>query len=131
MREDLMIRTLMPPYVMVSSDAADIGIPAQLIVLGRMVRELGVLTLMEALRKLSTLPALRLGLARKGRIAVGADADLVVFDAETVAGIVRSPLPSEIKGMEHVVVNGVPVVRGGTLLKGVLPGKALRHQPWQ
>ncbi len=131
MREDLMIRTLLPPYVMVSSDAADNGIPAQLIVLGRMVRELGVLTLMQALYKLSTLPALRLGLERKGRIAVGADADLVVFDPETVQGIVRSPKPSEIEGVKHVVVNGVPVVEKEKLLQDVLPGKALRYQPWQ
>jgi N-acyl-D-amino-acid deacylase len=132
MREDLLIRTLLPPWVMVSSDSADYGIPAQLLVLVRMVRELGVLTLMEALYKLSTLPALRLGLKHKGRIAVGADADLVVLDPDAVAvTLERYPKYSLTKGIEHVVVNGVPVVERGELLQDVLPGRALRHQPWQ
>jgi N-acyl-D-aspartate/D-glutamate deacylase len=131
MQEDLLIRTLLPPYVMVSSDSADNGLPAQLIVLGRMVRELKVLTLMDALYKLSTLPALRLGLVAKGRIAVGADADLVAFNANTIAGIDQYPEPSEIRGMVHVVVNGVPVVQNAKRLNQALPGRALRYRPWQ
>lgn len=101
-------------------------------ILGRYVREQKLLTLMEALRKMSLGPAQRLErqapmFKRKGRVQVGADADLAVFDPATV--IDRSTYedptrPSE--GFAHVLVAGVAVVKDGTLRSGVLPGRPAR-----
>ena len=101
-------------------------------VLGRFVREAESITLMEALNKMALMPAQRLEhrapmMKRKGRVQVGADADLVVFDAQRV--IERSTyqepaMPSD--GIKDVLVNGVPVVKGGRLQEGVTPGQAVR-----
>ena len=101
-------------------------------VLGRFVRERRTLSLMEAVRKSSLMPARRLqarapAFLRKGRIRVGADADLAVFDPAKVADNAtyeRPALPSS--GFEHVLVGGVPVVRDGDLQEGVLPGREAR-----
>lgn len=101
-------------------------------VLGRYVREEGVLTLMDALRKMSLAPAQHLerrvpAMQRKGRVQVGADADLVVFDAEMILdrATYRHPLLPPI-GIEAVLVGGVPVVRGGVIQEGVYPGRPIR-----
>lgn len=97
-------------------------------VLGRYVREQHALTLMEALRKMTVAPARRLGIRAKGRIAVGADADLAVFDAARVADRATFDNPAQYaEGMVYVLVNGVPVVRGGSLVEGVAPGRGLRR----
>jgi N-acyl-D-aspartate/D-glutamate deacylase len=101
-------------------------------VLGRYVREAGSLKLIDALRKMTVMPARRLesrvpGMRDKGRIRVGADADLTIFDAARVIdrATYREPsLPSE--GIQHVLVNGVPVVRAGKFVSGVAPGRAVR-----
>jgi dihydroorotase len=101
-------------------------------VLGRYVREAHSLTLMEALRKMTLMPARRLesrvpAMRDKGRIRVGADADLTIFDPGRVIdrATYREPsLPSE--GIQHVLVNGVPVVRMGKFVSGVAPGRAVR-----
>lgn len=83
-------------------------------VLGTYVREKGVLSLEEAVRKMTSLPAARLGLRGRGRIAEGAFADLVVFDPATVADRATFQDPHHYPaGIEHVLVNGVPVVDGG------------------
>ena len=101
-------------------------------VLGRFVREAGSLTLMDALRKMTLMPARRLearvpAMRDKGRIRVGADADLTIFDAARVIdrATYREPsLPPE--GIRHVIANGVPVVRMGKFVAGVAPGRAVR-----
>lgn len=101
-------------------------------VLGYYVRERKLMPLMEALRKMSLAPAQRLEsiapvMRNKGRIRVGADADIVAFDAATVidkATFSQPALPPE--GMRHVIVAGVPVVRDGKDAAGVFPGKGVR-----
>jgi dihydroorotase len=97
-------------------------------VLGRYVREQHALTLMEALRKMTLAPAERLGVPVKGRIALGADADLAVFDAARVTDRATFENPAQYsEGMVYVLVNGVPVVRDGKLVDGVAPGRGLRR----
>jgi len=138
MREDLMLATLIPSYVMVSSDCAFYGIsPAQTKVLGQYVREKQVFTLSEAIYKLSTLPAIRLGLENKGKIGVGCDADLTIFNPETVDGIIDvegmmamdGSDKTEVIGVEYVVVNGKIALKEGQVISSSA-GKTLRHQPW-
>ena len=100
--------------------------------LGHYVRSSRALSLMEAIRKLALMPAQRLeSLApvfkTKGRINIGADADLMLFDQEIVldcATYQEPTLPPE--GMIHVLVNGVPVVKNGALQKGISPGRGIR-----
>ena len=101
-------------------------------VLGRYARDARSLSLMDAIRKMTLLPARRLearvpAMRRKGRLEVGADADITIFDAARV--IDRStyrdpPLPPV--GIQEVIVNGVPVVANGQAVEGVAPGKPVR-----
>ncbi len=97
-------------------------------VLGRYVRELHALTLMEALRKMTAMPADRLGVPGKGRIQVGADADITVFDAARVTDRATFEEPAQYsEGIEFVLVNGKLVVKGGDLVEAGAPGHAVRR----
>ena len=96
-------------------------------VLGKYVREERALTLMDAIRKMTVMPADRLGLHSKGRIAVGADADLAIFDPARVADRATFEKPAQYSvGMAYVLVNGTVVVNRGEIVEGVAPGKGVR-----
>ncbi len=100
-------------------------------VLGRYVRELHVLTLPEAVRKMTSLPAARMGLTDRGRIAEGMMADLVVFDPATVADQATFTRPHQYPvGIDYVVVNGKVEVAGGKMTEA-RGGRVLRHAPRQ
>jgi dihydroorotase len=127
------------PLTMVASDAyweGETGHPRTTgtfsRVLARYVREAGSLSLMDAIRKMTLMPAQRLerrvpAMRSKGRLRVGADADITVFDPATVLdrSTYREPaLPPA--GILHVIVNGVPVVSNGQPVQGVAPGRPVR-----
>lgn len=104
-------------------------------VLGHYVRQRKALSLMDALRKMTLLPAERVKavapqMEKKGRIRIGADADITVFDPNTIldrATYEKGDVPSA--GIVHVLVAGTFVVRDSTLVEGVFPGRAIRGGP--
>ena len=101
-------------------------------VLGVYVREKQALTLMDALRKMTLMPAMRLEkrvptMKNKGRLKTGADADITVFDPDRV--IDRSTYKDPAlapAGIKFVIINGMVVVKNGSLLPDIFPGKAIR-----
>jgi N-acyl-D-amino-acid deacylase len=95
-------------------------------ILRKYVREEGKLSLPEAIRKFSALPAQRLRLTDRGVLKKGMWADVVVFDPATIRDLATFEQPNQLsQGMEVVLVNGVPVIEGGKAT-GALPGKVLR-----
>jgi len=95
-------------------------------VLARYVRELGVLTLEEAIKKMTSMPADQYNQTERGRIVEGAYADIVVFDADTVQDLATYTDPHRYPvGIEHVMVNGRFVIRSGALT-GERPGVWIR-----
>lgn len=98
--------------------------------LGRYVRDEGVISLAEAVRKLSALPAENLKLRRRGRLSAGFFADVVVFDPETIADRATFEEPHQYAvGMIHVLVNGISVLRDGEHT-GAMPGRFVRGPGW-
>jgi N-acyl-D-aspartate/D-glutamate deacylase len=101
-------------------------------VLGRYVRDEKALSLMDAIRKSSLLPARRLdsmspAMRQKGRLAVGADADICAFDpARVVDKATFENAAQYSEGFRYVLVNGSFVVRDGRLQDGAVPGQAIR-----
>ncbi|HEY4227244.1 MAG TPA: D-aminoacylase [Candidatus Limnocylindrales bacterium] len=96
-------------------------------ILGQFVREEALLSLEGAVAKMTSMPAARLGLKDRGRIADGLVADLVVFDPATVRANASYDEPRRFPdGIEHVIVNGHLVVEDGAHT-GALPGRALRR----
>jgi N-acyl-D-amino-acid deacylase len=90
------------------------------------VREEKKLTLEDAIRKFSALPAQRMRLTDRGVLKAGMWADVVVFDPNTVHDVATFDNPNQLsEGMEYVLVNGVPVIDAGKMT-GARPGKVLR-----
>ena len=95
-------------------------------VLAKYVREEKVLTLEDAIRKFSALPAQRMRLTDRGVLKAGMWADVVIFDPATVKDRATFDNPNQLsEGMDYVLVNGVPVIDQGKMT-GALPGKVLR-----
>lgn len=95
-------------------------------VLGHYSRELGLFPLEEAVRKMTSLAAARAQLWDRGVLRPGMKADLVVFDPATVIDRARFEDPHQFStGIDHVVVNGVPVLQSGAMT-GARPGRVLR-----
>lgn len=122
------------PMVMIASDGVSshprfAGTYSR--ILARYVRDRKSLTMIDAVKKMSLMPAQRLetitaAAKRKGRVQPGADADLVVFDAATVAdrSTYRAPQAPSV-GMKFVLVGGTMVIENGSLVSGVAPGKPI------
>jgi N-acyl-D-amino-acid deacylase len=130
---------LQQPWVSLGSDAASMAAEGVFLarathpraygnfarLLGKYVREEQTLSLQEAVRRLSRLPADNLGLHRRGRLQEGYFADVVVFDPETVADRATYAQPHQYAvGVRDVIVNGRTTVRDGAFT-GTLAGKAL------
>ncbi len=97
-------------------------------VLAKYVRQDGVLTLEDAVRRMTSLAANRLGLRDRGRIAPGLAADVLIFDPQKIqdrATFENPTLPSV--GMDYVLINGTPVIDDGKLTQA-RPGLVLRHE---
>jgi dihydroorotase/N-acyl-D-amino-acid deacylase len=95
-------------------------------ILRKYVREDKALTLEDAIRKMTALPAQRLRLTDRGVLKAGMWADVVVFDPATVRDLATFDNPNQLsEGMDYVLVNGMPVIDQGKMT-GALPGKVLR-----
>ena len=95
-------------------------------VLGRYVREQHVLSLMDALRKMTVMPADRIRQPNLGRIKVGADADITVFDPARVIDRATFEKPAQYsEGIPYVLVNGVFVVKNSEIVAGATPGRGV------
>lgn len=139
--EDNVIKVMGYPFSMVGSDAAarsPAGPPGEDLphpraygtfprILGHYVRERGILTLEEAIKKMTSMPASRLGLSRRGLIREGWWADMVVIDPERVRDTSTYADPHRYpEGIEYVIVNGEVIVEQGSHT-GSLPGRVLRR----
>lgn len=143
MKEEDVSRAVAHPGVMIASDGVPFvngtghprGAGTFARTLGHYSRERQVLPLMDALAKMTILPARRLeghvpAMKHKGRLAVGADADITVFDPATVIDRATFEQPTLTSaGIPHVLVHGTFVVRDGRLVKGAFPGRAVRTTP--
>jgi len=136
MKEEWIDEGLRAPFTIIASDGmpyAPLAHPRSAgtfsRVLGRYVRERKVLSLMDALRKMTLMPAERLdaaapGMRLKGRLQVGCDADVTIFDPATIRDTATFGKPlSFAEGIPHVLVQGAFVVRDGKTVKGVFPGR--------
>jgi dihydroorotase/N-acyl-D-amino-acid deacylase len=137
MEEDDVRRIMRHPQTMIASDGRLIfrgeGQPHPRAygtyprVLGRYVRGAHVLTLQLAIHKMTTMPADRLGLRDRGRIAEGSHADIVVFDPATITDRATYQAPHQYpEGVDYVVVNGAVTVEAGRMTEA-RAGRLLRH----
>ena len=132
--QEVIDKVIPHPLVMIASDGLE-GHPRNAgtysRVLAQYVREKGTITLMDALRKMSLMPAEMLerstpAARQKGRLQEGADADIVVFDAGTISdrSTFEKPMEESV-GVRYLVVGGSLVVDGGKIVPDVFPGRAL------
>jgi N-acyl-D-aspartate/D-glutamate deacylase len=132
--QEMIDKTIPHPLIMIASDGAE-GHPRNAgtysRVLRQYVREKKTLTLIEALRKMTLMPAQMLERStpeghKKGRLQEGADADVVVFDPQTIADRATFEKPMEPSaGVHELLVAGTPVIEDGKMLENVFPGKAI------
>ena len=133
--EDVVKTAMADPEVMIASDGIldqGKGHPraagSYARVLGKYVREEHVLSLTDALRKMSLLPAQQLNLSTKGRLQVGADADITIFDPGRVIDRATFDNPAQASdGIPYVMVNGTWVVKSNQLQEAAFPGQAVRY----
>ena len=135
MNEDEVVEALKSPYVFVASDGLyrkgqghPRGAGTFPRILGKYVREDRSLTLIDALNKMTKLPAERLKLKNKGQIKEGMDGDIVIFNPDTIidcATFVEPTLPP--KGIEYVIVGGEIAVKGNKIINNRL-GKSIRRK---
>ena len=145
MSEDNVRREVRLPWVSFGSDAASIAAEGLFLnehphprtygnfarLLGRYVRDERLVPLAEAIRRLTSLPAANLGLARRGRLRAGFFADLAIFDPRTIADRATYAAPhAYAAGMRHVFVNGTQVLAGGEPT-GATPGRVVRGPGWR
>jgi N-acyl-D-aspartate/D-glutamate deacylase len=135
--QEMVDKVIPHPLVMIASDGAE-GHPRNAgtysRVLAQYVREKGVLTLIDAIRKMTLMPAQVLekstpAARAKGRLQEGADADIVAFDPKTIAdrATYQSPMEPSV-GVHYLVVGGTVLVDQGKLVPNVFPGQALVHK---
>jgi N-acyl-D-amino-acid deacylase len=142
--EDVVRKAIELPWVSFNSDEASLAPTGVFLrsnphpraygsfarVLGKYVREEGVITLQEAVRKLAALPAQNLRIERRGRLQEGYYADVVVFDPATIRDYATFVEPHQYAtGMVHVFVNGEQVLRDGEHT-GATPGRVVRGPGW-
>jgi N-acyl-D-aspartate/D-glutamate deacylase len=133
--EEIVRAAVVSPLTMIASDGFlqhPRGAGTYSRVLGHYGRELKALALMDGLRKMTILPAQRLEkrapmMRNKGRIRVGADADLTLFDPDRIIDKSTFEQPARYsEGIKHVFVNGVPVMKDGQFQEGSVPGRGVR-----
>lgn len=132
--QEMIDKTIPNPLIMIASDGAE-GHPRNAgtysRVLAQYVREKKTLTLMEALGKMTLMPAHMLERSTpeargKGRVQEGADADLVVFDPQTIADRSTFEKPMEPSvGVHYLIVGGTTLIDEGKMSEGVFPGRAI------
>lgn len=137
MSEDDVQKIMREPFTMIASDSGvrefGSGVPHprgygnNARVLGRYVRELKIVTLEDAIRKMTSLPAQTFGLSDRGQIHEGFAADLVIFDENTVTDKATFDKPHQYaEGFSTVIVNG-QIIFDGSKMTGAMPGHALRR----
>jgi dihydroorotase/N-acyl-D-amino-acid deacylase len=143
MDEDNVRLNLRQPWIKFGTDAggADPDVATSLVhprsygtfprILGRYVRDEGVITLEDAVRKMTSAVTTRLHIQDRGLLREGMFADIVIFDPETIEDRATFDEPHQLSvGIHHVLVNGVPVVRNGVHTDAT-PGRALRGPGWR
>lgn len=141
MSEDNIKKQLAKPWVSVGSDGASMSTEGIFLkssthpraygnvarLLGHYVREQQVMSLQEAVRRLTSLPASNLGVTKRGALQEGFYADIVVFDSDKIIDKATFEMPHQYAlGVEHVFVNGQHVIREGEHT-GATPGRVVFH----